>query len=274
MARNAAPALLVFALASAAAWAQPKKDAAPPAAPAPIVSAGAAADLKSGDATKVRAALDELRLAGKAHGAKYAPEVAELLSKGLTTPLTEAAIDTLGDLEAEPASAAIAPYARHRVTKIRQAAVRALAKTKGKAAVAALRTGLSDSDAMVRGLSATALGSLKAKETVPDLFVALDHRVNEAAASIGMLCGADDCEKLASRVGKVPFDVVTSGLDQALFRADLGEDNKVKIIGRLRELGTGEANKFLRDVAKRLQGASPRIKQAVEQAVAATGGGT
>lgn len=266
---------LAVVLATSTAFAQGKKPDAPPPAPAPTVSANAAADLKSGDQGKMRAALDEIRLAGKTNGGRYAPQIAELLAKGLTLSLTEAALDTLGDLESEPTGAAIAPYAHHRLPKIRQSAVRALAKTKGKVAIATLRTALSDSDPMVRGLSATALGNLKAKEATNDLFAALDHRVNEAAASVGMVCGPDECEKLASRVGKFPFDVITSGLDQALFRTDLAEDNKIKIIGRLRELGTPEVNKFLRDVSKRMpKETSARLKQALDQAVQATGGGT
>jgi HEAT repeat protein len=266
---------LGLAVPSIAAAQEGKKPDAAAAAPAPTVSANAANDLKSGDTGKIRAALDEIRLAGKTNGGRYAPQIAELLAKGLTLDLTSAAIDTLGDLESEATSASIAPYAHHRTPKVRQAAIRALAKTKGKAAVTTLRAALSDSDPMVRGLAATSLGSLKAKEAVPDLFNALDHKVNEAAVSVGQLCGPAECENLASRVGKVPFDVVTSGLDQALFRSDLGEDNKIKIIGRLRELGTQEANRFLRDVTKRMvKEASPRLKQALEQAVAATGGGT
>jgi HEAT repeat protein len=210
-------------------------------------------------------------MAGK-NGARLAPAIAELLQKGLTRELTEAAIDTLGDTEAEAGSAAIAPYARHRNVKVRQASVKALAKTKGAVAIKALRGALSDSDPMVRGFSANALGTLKAKDATADLFVALDHRVNEAAAAIGLLCGADECDKLAMRLGKLPFDVVTGGLDQVLFRTDLTEDAKIKMIGKLRELGTGEVNKFLKDVQKRMQGASPRIKQSIDQAIQATGG--
>jgi hypothetical protein len=57
-----------------------------------------------------------------------------------------------------------------------------------------------------------------------------------------------------------------------LFRTDLTEDAKIKMIGKLRELGTGEVNKFLKDVQKRMQGASPRIKQSIDQAIQATGG--
>jgi HEAT repeat protein len=139
-----------------------------------------------------------------------------------------------------------------------------------------MKHALSDSDAVVRGTAASGLGALKAKDAVPELFVALDHRVNEAAASIGQLCTVEQCEQLAAKLGRVPFDVVTSGLDQVLFRpaADVNDDAKVKIIGRIREQGTLEGNKFLKDVQKRWPaGSSPRVRQAIDQAVMATAGG-
>ena len=72
------------------------------------------------------------------------------------------------------------------------------------------------------------------------------------------------------------FDVMTGGFDQILFRptSEISDDTKIKVIGRVRELGTGDANKFLRDVQKRLpKTASARIRQAVEQAISATAGG-
>ena len=82
----------------------------------------------------------------------------------------------------------------------------------------------------MRGLAATGLGSMKAKDAVSDLFVALDHKVAEAAASIGQLCAGNECDQLAGKLGSVPFDVVTSGLDQVLFRApaDVSDDIKVE----------------------------------------------
>ena len=154
--------------------------------------------------------------------------------------------------------------------------MKSLTRTKGSAAAAALKHALSDADAVVRGTAASGLGSLKAKDAVPELFVALDHRVNEAAASIGQLCNPEQCEALAGKLGKLPFDVVTGGLDQVLFRptADVSDDAKLKVIGRIREQGTIEGNKFLRDVQKRWpSGTSPRVRQAIDQAVMATAGG-
>jgi hypothetical protein len=237
--------------------------------------AGTLDKLKSGDPAQVQGALDDIRMAGKgAQGA--APAVADALQKGLTLKLTIAALETLGDVEATSATDTVAWYTVHRNPAVRQAAVKALIHTKGPGAVKALRRALSDGDAMVRGMAATGLGTLKARESVADLFVALDHRVGEAAASIGQLCTPAECEQLTGKLGKVPFDVVTGGLDQVLFRpiAEVSDDDKVKIVGRVRELGTPEANKFLRDVQKRWPAAwSPRVKQAIDQGVLATGGG-
>ena len=245
-------------------------------AAAPIDVKPIVAKLKTGDEAQIKEALDEARLAGPT-GAAAAPAVAEVLTRGLSLPLTQSAVETLGDLESDAGSAALAQYTSHRNAKVRRAAVKALTRTKGAAASGALKRALSDGDAVVRGTAASGLGALKAKDAVPDLFTALDHRVNEAAASIGQLCSAEQCEQLAGRLGKIPFDVVTGGLDQVLFRpaADIPDDAKVKIIGRIREQGTIEGNKFLRDVQKRAvaPAASARVRQALDQAVMATAGG-
>jgi len=269
-------ALVFFTVALASsvpgiAFAQKPAPKPPAASVAPIVQR-----IQSGDEEQIRAALDDARLAGPG-AAAAAPAIADALKKGLSGPLTQAAIETLGDLEAETGSSALAQYAAHRNPKVRRAAVKALTRTKGAAAAPALKRALADGDAMVRGTAASGLGALKAKDAVPELFVALDHRVNEAAASIGQLCSPEQCEQLAGKVGRLPFDVVTSGLDQVLFRptAEVSDDAKVKVIGRIRELGTIEGNKFLRDVQKRATAPafSARVRQAIEQAVLATSGG-
>jgi len=253
-----------------------KKKPATAAAPAPIDVKPIVAKLKTGDEAQIKEGLDEARLAGPP-GAAAAPVVAEVLTRGLSLPLTQAAIETLGDLESDAGSAALSQYTSHRNAKVRRAAVKALTRTKGAPASAALKRSLSDADAVVRGTAASGLGALKAKDSVPELFIALDHRVNEAAVSIGQLCTGDQCEQLAGKLGKIPFDVVTGGLDQVLFRpaAEVSDDVKVKIVGRIREQGTIEGNKFLKDVQKRAGAAalSARVKQAIDQAVAATAGG-
>jgi HEAT repeat protein len=272
--------ILALATSNAIGQSAPKKPASKPKAaaaqePAMRVDEATLDKLRSGDAAQVKAALDDVRTLGKA-GEGAAPVIAQLLQKGLTSELTLAALDTLGDVEAESSSEAVAWYASHRSVALRQAAVKALIHTKGPIAVRALRHALSDADAVVRGTAATGLGTLKAKDAVPDLFVALDHRVGEAAAAIGQLCAPSECDQLASKLGKLPFDVVTGGLDQVLFRppAEISDDEKVKMVGRVRELGTADANKFLRDVQQRWPATwSPRVKQAIDQGVLATGGG-
>lgn len=231
--------------------------------------------LESSDEGQIRSAVDELRIAGTA-GAAAAPALAKALGKGFSTGLTQAAIETLGDLEAEAGTPVLVQYASHRDVKVRRAAVKALTRTKGAPAAVALRHALSDQDANVRGTAASGLGTLKAKDAVPDLFTALAHRVNEAAVSLGVLCNPEQCEQLANTLGKYPFDVVGGGLDQVLSRptAEVSDDAKIKIIGRVRELGTMEANKFLKEVQKRYEKSSARVKQSVDQAVIATSAGS
>src|SRR6185312_2691042 len=170
--------------------------------------------------------------------ASVVPAIVERLKLGLPAPVTLAAIETLGDTENEGASEVLAWYAHDRTLSLRRAAVQALGRTKGAAAEKALRAALSDSDDAVRGTAATALGGMKAKDALPDLFLALDHKVEEAAASIGQLCEPKDCERLADKLGHVPFDVMTGGLDQILLRPvkDIDEETKIKIVGKVREL--------------------------------------
>jgi HEAT repeat protein len=228
--------------------------------------------LKSNDLGQIKSALDDVRICGRAGGTAV-PAIVDLLKQGLPPALAQAALETLGETASEGGSEVLGWYAHHRELPLRRAAVDALGKTRGPVAVKALRAALSDPDEGVRGTSATALGEMKAKEAVPDLFVALDHKVEEAAASIGQLCEPADCEKLAGKLGNVPFDVMTGGLDQVLLRGtkEVDDETKIKIVGRVRELGTGQANQFLKDVQlKWPPKTSPKVKQAIDQAVMAT----
>jgi HEAT repeat protein len=230
--------------------------------------------LKSGDPAQIKTALDDVRVSGRA-GSAAVPAIVDLLKQGLPPSLTQAALETLGETTSEAGAEVLGWYAHQRNLVLRRAAVEALGKTRGALAIKTLRAALSDPDDGVRGRSATALGEMKAKEAVGDLFLALDHKVEEAAASIGQLCEPSDCERLAGKLGNVPFDVMTGGLDQVLLRGakDVDDDTKIKIVGRVRELGTAEANQFLKDVQIKWPAkSSPRVKQAIDQAVIATSG--
>jgi hypothetical protein len=282
MRNTSAMAVLVLAVLTAGAAHAQKPDTKKPAS-TPTAAAGKKAvdvapaikKIESGDENQIREGLDEVRIAGPG-GAAAGPAIANVLAKGATLPLTMSAIETLADIEAESGSVVLADYVTHRNLKVRRAAAKALARTKGAAAGTALRRALSDSDPVVRGTAASSLGALKANDAVPDLFVALDHKVNEAAASIGQLCNPEQCDQLAGKLGKLPFDVVSQALDQILFRTkDMTDDAKIKVVGKIRELGTIEANKFLRDVQKRWPAnGSKRVRQSIDQAVIATSGGT
>lgn len=246
-------------------------EASPPSIP---LAPDALKRLKSSDLGQIKSALDDVRMSARG-GAAAVPLIVDRLKTGLPTDLTKSAIETLGDTGNEGASEVLSWYSRQRNLDLRRAAIDALGKTRGPIAIKALRGALSDQDPTVRGLSATALGGMKATEAVPDLFVALDHRVEEAAASIGELCEPADCERLASKLGSVPFDVMTGGLDQVLLRPpkEVDDETKIKILGRIRELGTAEANQFLKDVQLKWPArTSPRVKQTIDQAVIATSG--
>jgi len=228
--------------------------------------------LRAEDPTALKGALDDVRMAGKG-GAAAVPAIVELLREGLPAPLTRAAIETLGDTESGAASEVVGWYTRHRNGDIRRAAAEALARTGGPAAIQALRGALSDPDPRVRAASAQGLGSLGAKDAVGELFVALEHGVAEAAAPIGALCAAAECERLLGKLGSLPFPVVTAGLGEILLRtqADPSEDLKLAIVAHVRELGTAEANRFLRETrAKWPPKGSARVKRALDEAVIAT----
>lgn len=263
-------AALAFSCASATGYVAHAKE--PAAKAAPVDLAEIKSKLASGEAAKMKSGLAAARLGGKdARGA--APAIEALLASGVGNDLAIAAIQTLADLGVPSSSAALRPWTRHRNADVRRAAVKAAIKTGGPEAIAALTAALGDADAGVRGFAATGLGELRAKGATPELLGALDRRVNEAAASIGMLCAGADCEKLVAKLGVLAFDVVTSGLEPLLFRpaSEVGDEDKVKIIVKVRDLATPDAGRWLREVQKRWPASgSARVKIELDRAVAAT----
>jgi hypothetical protein len=228
----------------------------------------------AGNEDEVIAALQSIAESGSTEAA---PLVGALLARGGTPKVLEEALKTASKLQTESLSPAIAPYVQHRTEAIRHAAVRTLLKTKGAVAVDALRKGLRSSDAVVRGTAATGLGALGAKAALPDLFRAFDHGVAEAGAALGQLCIPKECEEYAERTGKVAFDVMVTGFDQILFRppSDIPDEEKIRLIGRMREMGTPEVGKYLADVGERWPKEwNAKVKQVIESAAHAIGGGS
>jgi hypothetical protein len=149
--------------------------------------------------------------------------------------------------------------------------VKALARTRGPEAVAAFRQGLRSSDAAVRGDSAAGLGALAAVEALPDLLVALDRGVVEAAGAIGELCDPAACGDFTRRLGALPFDVVTSGLEPILFRRPpLSDELLLEVVRQVRALATPEAVRFLAGVRSRGPASGSKgVKRALDAGVGA-----
>lgn len=257
---------------------KPAAVAATAAAAAPVMDGKAAKavveKLVSRDATQVVDGLAVATAAGAA-GAPVAPAIETILSRGSTLPIAKAAIEALGAIGVSSSSAVLRPYLHHRAPELRRAAARAIGSTRGPEALAAFKDGLRSIDGQVRGFSATGLGTLGAPEALPELFLALDRNVSEAAASIGQLCSGADCNKFIARLGKEPFDVMTSGLDPILFRSPpFSDEVLVRLIGDIRELGTPEAGRYLADVLSRFPASgSKRVRQSLDSAVSSLPGG-
>jgi HEAT repeat protein len=268
-----AGALAAVGLAMAAAQAAPPpKTPKRGARPAAAVPADTEERLRSSDEGRVKGALDDVRAAG-AEAAPLAPTISQVLGRGLPPPLAEAALDTLAEVDAKAAVQTFAMYTHHRSSTLRRAAARGLGRAGGDAAVATLRELLRDGDAGVRGLAATALGTLRARDAVGDLVLALDHRVTEAGLAVGQACEGTSCDQLLARLGALPFSVVGAGVEALLLRpaAEVDDERKLRIVSRIRELGTKEGHELLlRTQAKLGEAASPALKAALRDAIAAT----
>ncbi|MCC6645489.1 MAG: HEAT repeat domain-containing protein [Polyangiaceae bacterium] len=257
---------LALALASSPAEAAPRSRSKPP----KFDAKATAQLLTSGDPARLREGFAAVRAGGK-DAAPVLPLLVRLLDRGLSRELAKEALGATAEIGEPSSSGDVARYAKHRDAEIRRAALGALTKVRGSAAVPTMRGALSDADARVRGAAASGLGALGAHEALPELTLALSRKVLEAAAAIGQLCRGDECEAFARQTTKLPLDVMTSGFQQILSRADVSDDQKVKIIERVRDLATGEAHRFLKGQAEGFSG-SDRVKTALEQAARATAG--
>lgn len=252
--------------AAAPVFAAPAKAEKPAAHPGINLEASKKA-LESGDEAKTLAALDEIELSADK---KAAPLVESLLNRGASSKILVRALGVAGALGQESSSTAVAPYAKHRAPEVRLAAAQSLARTKGAVAVKALREALRSSDAALRGAAANGLGTLGAKDAVPDLFVVLPKETPEAAGAIGALCTADECAKFVALLGKLPFDTMQNGFLPLLLRTDSGvSDNlKLQLIERLRGLATAKANDLLTSALSSFPAnGSPKIKTALDRAL-------
>jgi hypothetical protein len=93
-------------------------------------------------------------------------------------------------------ASALAQYTTHRNCEAAPRAVKSLTRTKGSAASARAGNALSrDADAIgARHRERTSLRSRR-RTACPSCSSPLDHRVNEAAASIGQHCNPEQCSE-------------------------------------------------------------------------------
>lgn len=203
--------------------------------------------------------------------------IERLVTRGAPLAVTRAAIAALGAIGRPSSSGALRPYLRHRDPELHEAAARALARTGGAVAVEALREGLRSPFSAVRGLSASGLGELGAASAVPELFLALDKGVAEAATAIGALCSPAECSQLIDKLGARTLPVIVGGLDAVFFRArPLKDDALVAMIAQLRALGALDVDRYLASVGERWRG-SARVRlalSAVAGAIPAMPGGS
>lgn len=260
--------------AAKAAATPPAKAAAKPAKPIPsgkLDMKETKAALESSEAARIEGALVNIRMAGKDAGGRAATAlVVERLKNGLPRELLKKGLETLAELEDPAAIEGCDLYMAHRDPEIRLVALTCLGATKSPDANKSIRAALGDTDARVHSTAATLLGEAKALEAVPDLIVALDKGVNEAAVSIGMLCapGQGECQQLLNRMKSKPLDVIFSGLQQVLARKDVPDDFKKKVITQVRELASAKAREFLEGVRKAWppNGSKP-VAEALDKAI-------
>ena len=237
---------------------------------APRSSADLAAWKKALEGSDEEQVLGALEAIERANGVLAAPYIDALLVRGASSKVLLRAIAVVGWLGKETSSTALAPYVQHRNAEVRRAAAKSLKRTKGDAAVQALRVALRSNDAALRGAAAEGLGALHAKEAVPDLFVVLPREVPEAAAAIGVLCVGAECQKFVSLLGKLPFDVMQSGFLLLLLRTGTGasDETKIELIEQLRRLATKSANDVLSSaLATYPPDGSPKVKAALNAAL-------
>ena len=130
-------------------------------------------------------------------------------------------------------------------------------------------------DATLRAIAAQGLGTLGAKEAVPELTILLGHGMNEAAVPIAKLCDPDQCQALLAKVGELPFGTFTEMCDALLFRSaeEVPDAVKIQAVDRMRSLSTPAAAEYLQSLQKRWpKGGSADVENAIDRAVEATRG--
>jgi len=226
----------------------------------------ATAMLAAGDPDQIQAGIEALGLIGTP---RIIEPLAQRIRRGLPRDLLSSAVEILGMLARPEAGPILFELATHRRPDVRLAAVNAITACRPSGAERALVVGLSDSDPRVRSAAAVGLGELGARGQVDTLFLALDRGILEAATAVGRLVDGPQVGRLLEHLGRLPFDVVSPGLNEVLARAEIPERVKLEVIARLQELATPDVKAFLQELLASLPQRRGRdaIRQAVQDAI-------
>jgi HEAT repeat protein len=224
-------------------------------------------ELESGSEPRIMEALRTIEHAGK-EGASAAPLVDALLGRGASVSVSLAAIKLAASLRQQASSSAIAPYVRHRSPEVRLAAVHALVETNGPVAAQALRQALRCNDPAIRAVAPAGLVRLGDRSAVPELLVALDRGLLEAAPAVGQLCSAAQCSALGARFGRVPLQPMLDASGHVLGRADVPDEAKIELIAKIGARSEPAARQFLaRQLERHKTSGSARVREALEKAL-------
>jgi HEAT repeat protein len=214
-----------------------------------------AARLDSSNADEVREAIALLSVIDDP---SVVPPLARLLRSGRSDEVTDAALLALRGL-AEPSSVEVlVDFSRHRRARARRLAYQARASIQDPRVPGLLEQGLRDSDRTIRGTAARALGEIGARQSIETLFVAFDRGVVEAASAIGKLGDAQSVRRFSEHLGRAPLSVMLSGFGEYLARADIAEQVKLDIIGRLGEVSGPQVRAFLQRYLETIPAAPAR----------------
>jgi HEAT repeat protein len=202
-------------------------------------------ELRGADEGQAIAAIDELARRGSEHTVAV---LEQLVLEGVPDQTLQHVLQALAATPSRHALPLLARLCRHRRPEARRLSYRAIAAVSDSQVPELLGTGLRDSDAGVRGLSAEALGELGARDQLPLLFRALARGVPQAAPAIGKLGDARDIELFHEQLQRLPINVMLAGYAQFLERPELAQTLKLDIVARLGEVASPSVKHFLEEL--------------------------
>jgi HEAT repeat protein len=232
--------------------------------PAGPTVADAAAMLEARDEGTVRLGIETLGLTGSAEAVR---PLAARVRRGLPPELLDLAVDTLVVLARPEAAEILTELAQHRRASVRLKAVTGLAQIRPRGVEGVLSRALDDGDPQVRAAAAVGLGQVGARASVDALFLALDRGVLEAATAIAQLATPPEIDRLLAYVGRLDLATLAPALVEIVARRDVPERKKLDVVARVAELATGEAKRFLGDLAASVpEGSGAAVRRAAEDA--------